>query len=139
MITNASFTLEDYKFSEVMMNLANIQPGSNKFNLSITPEGVFSAKDSTFLLKFRFQAFLSEDERSCIDIVCVGTFRFTDAVSLEDIPSYFYSNCIAILFPYVRAFVSTVTLQANYKPIVIPTMNLSGLSEELQSKVTVVE
>lgn len=41
---------------------------------------------------------------------------FESARTLEDIPDYFYANSIAILFPYVRAFVSTVSLQANIPP-----------------------
>lgn len=39
---------------------------------------------------------------------------------------------MAILFPYIRAFVSTVTLQANVMPILLPTVNLSSLESRLR-------
>lgn len=48
-------------------------------------------------------------------------------MELKDIPDFFYANSIAIIFPYIRAFVSTLTLQANIPPIVLPTLNLSQL------------
>ena len=48
----------------------------------------------------------------------------------------FISNSIAILFPYVRAFVSTLTLQANIKPILLPTLNLSSLQDILRENTT---
>ncbi len=65
-------------------------------------------------------------------IKCIAIFEFEDKINFEDIPSYFYINSIAILFPYVRAFVSTVTLQANIPPIVLPTMNISSLGKPLK-------
>ena len=61
------------------------------------------------------------------------------AVQIADIPEYFYPNSLAIVFPYVRAFVSTITLQANMQPVVLPTINLMGLTEELKEKTTVIE
>lgn len=46
----------------------------------------------------------------------------------------FYANSIAIVFPYIRAFISTVTLQANLvSPILLPTMNLTSLGERLMN------
>ncbi|EXZ22215.1 pretranslocase subunit SecB family protein, partial [Bacteroides fragilis str. S13 L11] len=55
---------------------------------------------------------------------------------LAEIPNFFYPNSIAILFPYVRAFVSTLTLQANIKPILLPTLNLSSLQDTLRENTT---
>lgn len=51
-------------------------------------------------------------------------------------PSYFYRNSIAIVFPYIRAFISTVTLQANIPPIILPTMNLTSLEIPLKQNTT---
>ncbi|HLO91987.1 MAG TPA: hypothetical protein VK172_12560 [Lentimicrobium sp.] len=71
-----------------------------------------------------------------IKIDCVATYRFQEKLNFQDIPPYFYQNSIAILFPYVRAFVSTVTLQANIGPILLPTMNLSELESPLRDNTT---
>ena len=64
---------------------------------------------------------------------------FNGSTSIEDIPEYFYPNSIAIIFPYIRAFVSTLSLQANVKPIVLPTINLIGLTNELKENTSIIE
>lgn len=68
-----------------------------------------------------------------MSVVCNATFMFKDEISFEDIPPYFFANSIVIIFPYVRAFVSTVSLQSNRPAIVLPTMNLSSLQDELKN------
>lgn len=136
----AIFSLNRYNFPIVKLNLTNIKVGNNNLKLSIEPEGVFSPKEGTFLLKFNFLAYFEESrELPCVEILCTGEFAFKEIYSIDEIPSYFYANSIAILFPYVRAFISTVTLQANYQPIVLPTMNLSALSEILKDRTKVIQ
>lgn len=136
----AIFSLNKYNFPIVKLDLSNIQSGNNNFKLNIEPNGIFSKKQRSFLLKFNFTAYCEENiEHPCVEILCVGEFTFKEVNSIEEIPLYFYANSIAILFPYVRAFVSTVTLQANYQPIVLPTMNLSTLSNILKERTCVTE
>ena len=137
----ALFGLEGYNFPKVMLDFSNVQPLNNSYKLAIEPEGEFDAQAGKFTLTFRFVAMIQvgEEMKSCVEVVCVGLFTFKDVRAVEDIPSYFYANSIAILFPYVRAFVSTLSLQANYTPIVLPTMNLSDLSTVLKKHVKVVK
>lgn len=69
-----------------------------------------------------------------------ASFQFSeDVIDIEDIPTYFYANSIAIVFPYLRAFISSLTIQANLKPMILPTMNLTSLSSPLKENVTVIE
>ena len=56
---------------------------------------------------------------------------FSIFLKLNSIPSFFYKNAIAIMFPYVRAFISTLTLQANTKLLNLGLMNLSSLEKPL--------
>lgn len=44
--------------------------------------------------------------------------------------------CIKVI-PYVRAFISSVSVQAGIPPIVLPTYNLSVLQEELKENTRV--
>ena len=77
-----------------------------------------------------------EQSNPKILVNCVASFKFKENISLAEIPNFFYPNSIAILFPYVRAFVSTLTLQANIKPILLPTLNLSSLQDILRENTT---
>lgn len=131
----AAFTLKDYKFIKVELDLTNFT--SSSLQLVIEPEGIFNNSNGQYELSFIFKA-ISEsknkkEQNQIIFVKCVAFFEFKDISKFEDIPEYFYTNSIAILFPYIRAFVSTLTLQANIPPIVLPTMNLSSLHEKLKA------
>ena len=101
--------------------------------MDINPSGKFFQKSGTFELTFEFSANESENNETVIFVLCRAEFYFKNVATFKDIPAYFYTNSIAILFPYIRAFVSTLTLQANRAPIIIPIMNLASLEATLRS------
>ena len=45
-------------------------------------------------------------------------------------PEIFKANAIAILYPYVRAIVSTYTANANITPLILPAINVNKLIED---------
>lgn len=45
-------------------------------------------------------------------------------------PEVFKANAIAILYPYVRAIVSTYTANANITPLILPTINVNKLIKD---------
>lgn len=132
----ASFSLIKYTFDKVLIDYS-LKTDSD-INIKFEPKGVFKEEEnnSTFELQFTFFAFDKENTESFVNIECKALFAFAGKITFEEIPSYFYANSIAILFPYIRAFISTVTLQANYSPLVLPTMNLSTLEEPLRKNTT---
>lgn len=135
LMEKASFSLKDYKFIKVELDFSNLN--SSSLELIIEPEGVFHHSTGVYELAFVFKAIAemkNENENNQIIFVkCIALFEFNEILNFEDIPDYFYTNSIAILFPYIRAFVSTLTLQANIPPIVLPTMNLISLQEKLKA------
>lgn len=139
---HAEFSLKNYRFDKVTLDFTNVV--SERLRLNIEPFGLFNPTSKTFSLTFIFNAYAAAEgddslpiEKPLVNIRCVAEFGFKNVNTLDDIPPYFYSNSIAILFPYVRAFISTVTLQANVSPIMLPTMNLSSLQEELKKNTKV--
>lgn len=133
----AIFTLENYTFERILLDLQGLHVGET-ISLSFNPAGVYSQKRGVYELSFLCDASVESKQTPVVSVLCKATFKFKNIASFEEIPSYFFSNSIAILFPYVRAMVSTVTLQANIPPIVLPTMNLTSLCQQLQTN-TVVE
>lgn len=125
----AVFLLEGYSFDKVYMDFTRIE--SDSFRLDIRPRGVYAEEDGRYSLTFEFIADDSVTKQNIMSVTCKASFLFKDKIPLEQIPPYFYANSIAIIFPYVRAFVSTVSLQSNRPVIMLPTMNLSSLQEEL--------
>lgn len=44
------------------------------------------------------------------------------------------ANAIAILFPYIRAIVSTYTAHANIVPVILPPMNINAYLKKKNRK-----
>lgn len=127
------FQFKNYKFDYVKIDLSNKNTG--KSGITIDVKGVFYKDTSKYDLEFTVKVInaleTKEVAKPYIEIRCLGTFEFEEASNLSEIPDFFYPNSIAIIFPYVRAYVSLVTNQSNNKPIILPTMNLTGLRETL--------
>ena len=125
-IDSAAFRLISYHFTKASLDF-NI-PENPNLNISFDPKGEYNPSTGEFILFFE----VKETEKEVIVVDCIATFKFKDPISVSDIPEFFYPNSLAILFPYVRAFVSTISLQANVPPIVLPTINLTGLRSVLK-------
>lgn len=104
-------------------------------NVKFIPKGEFIKDKSMFKLYLGVIITLKkcELEANLVEIDCYSEFVFSEQIELCNIPGFFYPNSIAIIFPYIRAFISTLSLQANMNPIIIPTMNLTSLQEELKN------
>ncbi len=133
----AVFNLQDYCFTNIQLRLSDLED-ENTLSLGFEPRGIFEEEKKLFKLIFDFKAVAEKSGKVVAEVTCEADYQFRDAISFEEIPLYFFSNSIAIVFPYLRAMVSTLTLQSNMKrPIILPTMNLSSLQDQLRSQVEI--
>jgi preprotein translocase subunit SecB len=131
----AVFSIIKYHFEKVSIDLLNNT--SKEINLNFETSGLYNQANSSFDLTFSVSAFNKDTPDKVFAYVkCVGTFQFDDVNSMEEIPDFFYRNSIAILFPFVRAYVSMITTQANVPGIMLPTLNLTSLEETLKQHTT---
>ena len=131
----AAFKLDNYHFTKASLDF-NI-PNDAELNISFNPKGVFYAKDARYDLVFDVTVECVETNTDVVKVSCEASFSFGNKVSIENIPDY--PNSLAIVFPYVRAFVSTISLQANVQPVVLPTVNLMGLTEKLKEQTKIID
>ena len=61
----------------------------------------------------------------------MADFYFEKGIEEKQLNNYFYINAPAILFPYIRAYITTLTSLSGLKPIILPTLNLIGLGKDL--------
>lgn len=135
--TPASFAFQNHLIRTVTFTL----PALNQENISIEfePTGEYNTQDGTFKLILRFMGNYGErNEHLLIDLVSEGYFKFDQNISFEEIPEYFFPNSIAILYPYLRAFITTFTAVANTKALILPTLNLSSLSKPLKENTVII-
>lgn len=131
---DAAFKLDTYHFVKATLNFDI--PNDTKLNIDIFPSGIYKQSKGIYILSFDVIIICQETNCEVVNVSCEAQFSFNEPVQIEKIPEFFYPNSLAILFPYIRSFVSTITLQANVRPILIPTINLMGLTSKLRSNTT---
>lgn len=73
-----------------------------------------------------------DDQRYDLSVEVVYSFEVTegkvdDAFKNSHFPKV---NAPAIAFPFLRAMISTITLQAGLRPVMLPSINFSKLAED---------
>ena len=122
----AAFSFESFKVPKFSYNEGNqTEP---ELRIGFDPSGKFNSFTGEFELTLIFVTHNASDlEKIIFELTSIALFKFNPPIKFEEIPSFFYKNAIAIMFPYVRAFVSTLTIQSNTKLLKLGLMNLTDL------------
>lgn len=105
----------------------------HKMMISMLPK-VFIPIDTQNTFKIIMQVELSVEGYFTLSVTGVGFFELTEEnVSEEVRKSFINANSTAIMFPYVRAFISTITSNIGNvtTPIILPTRFFKGDLEEV--------
>lgn len=90
-------------------------------------------EESSFFVTFNLKLATSDGK----GIITEYKSKFvTDATLDEDFKTsaFPYVNAPAISYPYLRAFISNLTLNAGYSPVMLPSVNFVALKEKTMSK-----
>tara|TARA_R110002050_G_scaffold300632_2_gene471098 strand:- start:515 stop:925 length:411 start_codon:yes stop_codon:yes gene_type:complete len=116
----------------------NENESSKKISLGFNPRGFINKKDSNFQLHLGVK--IEDDNKSFnIQIEAIANYGFESQGSLDNLSKFFYINAPALLFPYIRAYISTLTNLSGFEPINLPTLNMTKLGEDLQKNTSEIE
>lgn len=117
----------------VNVNLINPfnQEEKPKIDLKVVPKVFYpdnSPNDFTIIIDLN----VGSNEFFNISVVAFGRFSLNKTAKDTDLKPFIDINAPAILFPYVRAFLSTLTanLGAGFPPIILPPQIFEGELEE---------
>lgn len=135
----AAFSLETIVFNQVLIDSEKYT--GEKFNIDFNASGIYRKSENKYELDLVFKALHNETEKEnyFVRVNCKANFEFNDDTKEVGIPDYFYRNSIAIVYPFIRSFISSLTLQANVKLILLPTMNLSSLEAPLKENTLIID
>jgi preprotein translocase subunit SecB len=132
-MSKAAFSIIGYRFDQVNLDYTNFS--KEDMQVAFMPTGSYLEEKSEYELQFVTAVFTNENiDNPFLSINCIATFKFEAATTFEDIPEFFYTNAIAIIFPYVRAYASLITTQANVPGLILPTLNLAHLADDLKKE-----
>lgn len=127
--------LKDWKISNLNLSLLDekVKREDNSFDLESGNYFSDEKEDNTFGVAFK----LTINDTS-FDLFVEAMFHFeisegkvTEEFKLSSFPKV---NAPAIAFPYLRAFVSNLTLQSGLEPVILPSINFVKLANEDSSE-----
>lgn len=68
---------------------------------------------------------VDKDNVMRISVIVIGFFEFDNDIDDKLKVVFFNSSAPAILFPYIRAYITTLTGLSGVNPVILPTLNLS--------------
>lgn len=124
------FQFKGFKVTRSVIERNENKP-STKLSLGFAPKGLVNKKDRNFQLRLGVKI---EDENKSfnIEIDSIANYSFENKEGLDDLDNLFYVNAPALLFPYIRAYISTLTNLSGFEPINLPTLNMLGLGDDLK-------
>ena len=133
----SKFQFKGFLIKRSVIELKDGQP-SSKLTINFSPKGIIKQNESVFQLILGVKI---EDENKTllIEIEAVSDFLFNNDIDKDILDTLFYINAPALLFPYIRAYISTLTNLSGIKPVTLPTLNLSALGTELQKNTSVIQ
>jgi len=127
----AKFKFQNFKIIKSVIELSdNDEKISDSFKLHFTPKGSIVKNNNIFQLHLETSV---QDENDVLNIIVIAKadFMFSDSIEPNMLNNMFYVNAPAILFPYIRAYISTLSTLSGIKAITLPTMNLKSLGKKL--------
>lgn len=127
----ARFRMQGYLITNTSIRLTGNEIGED-MEFGIAPEGVFNEAEKTFLLTLNVVA-KDKEQNLDLSLTIKGMFEY-DTDDMNELIPYISMNAPAIMFPYIRAYISNITALGGTQPIILPTLNVEGVGLELLEK-----
>ena len=123
---NSSLKFVNYIVNEVQFNYNKNQKDEKNWKLT------FNFKNTTKINKEKNRMEISlsteifkgiENAPFNMSVEIVGFFELEG----DDDISHYEANAIAIMYPYLRAIISTYTSSANVMPVILPAININAV------------
>ena len=119
--------LESWKILNLNFSFKEKEREENSFDLS-TGNFFPEKEEKNFGVGFEITI---KDKKFDLVLEAIFTFQLEESVSeefkLSDFPKI---NAPAIAFPYLRAYISNLTLQSGFEPVMLPSINFVNLVKE---------
>lgn len=127
METNRPEALFKFNNHQIINTSINIQPDlgnySDDYKLDINIKSEFT---ETSIQKVQLEVILKNKDNSVnIAVECLGFFEF-HTTFIGDKDTFINTNAPAILYPYIRAYISTISVLSGIKVINLPSINFAA-------------
>lgn len=122
---------EKYEVEEIQFKLNTAYDDEEvDIDIKMSVESIFDEADEHMRIRLTVRIFEeAEKNKYPFEMKVVVTGYFMVGVGQDGNVSHYQANAIAILYPYIRAIVSTYTASANVNPLILPTVNVNKFLE----------
>lgn len=119
---NAKISFENYMVNRIILRNLEENEEKDKFGINI------STDESNGFLKLNIKV-LTKDRY--IELEMIGIFKFDKNFIEKDKDKFLRINGTAILYPYIRAYISTITsFDKVGSPAILPTINFQKFYDD---------
>lgn len=120
----ARFRFIEHKIVKASISFDEYKKISEDIDIEFAQSQGVNIDESKFRLILEVKIF-DKNKHIDINVISHGYFEFDRDLNDDEKSMFFDVNAPAILFPYLRAYISTLTALSGLKPITLPTINLS--------------
>ena len=132
-VEKARFRFVEYLFKETSIKLTG-EDISDDVEFGIEPNGIFEEDNKMFILTLNV---LVKDKKSSLEVKMTVTGKFKyETNDIQELVPYLGFNAPAIMFPYIRAYITNITALGGMSPIILPTLNMESVGKELLDKIS---
>ncbi len=111
---------------------------TDDLEMEFQPKGKYFQETGKYELTLTFIATEKGTLKRIIKVRSIAEFIFDEPYQFSELPSFFFTNSIPIMFPYVRAFISTLTMQANANVLMLGLIKFGNVAEPLKENTEVI-
>lgn len=128
------FRLESNRVEKLNIETFTTPDKQKENSLKMDYKLIFPNEDShTFIIRFNYE--LSDAILYKISGESQFVFRTDEAIDQDFRSSeYPYINAPAVAYPYLRSFISFITLNSGFAPAILPTLNFVEFGKEKMGK-----
>lgn len=97
-------------------------------SLDFKPSVEFNVEENDLFVFLTVDIFSDAEKNNYPFEMSVSVVGYFKLFAEENVEKY-KANAVAVLFPYVRAIISTYTAAANINPLILPTININKMLE----------
>lgn len=124
----SSFRFEGYLIKKTSLELKS-KDFDHNYHLNIRPNGTLDEEKKQLTIELDVTVHDTHKKLN-LNFIIEGAFRY-ESESFEELAPYISINGPAILFPYVRAYVSNITALSGCSPVIMPTLNMESTGDIL--------
>lgn len=134
-VKKSTFRFVGIKILRSELNFSSITP--NDLAVEISPKGTYQRLSKVYTLNLEVK--IKDSLGSLIaSVVSESQFLFEEEIG-DSIPKYFTLNAPALTFPYIRAYISSLSSLSGLGALNLPLLNLVDLAKTLEKDLQITD